>query len=292
MRDPSRNVYIPQMSLDPIFERQFERYWEYAQRRTGFTELFQGREQDRGSTLGEAELRTNKTEIRFKTIYNRFEEGWKELMFLTYYYDKKYMPKDIKIKVLGSADYQSLAELFPDGLSGKYDFSFSSEPLTDKARREADIERFYDKAMQNPLVANDEANSWGLLKLLSENMNIRNLEVYVKKPKSANALSAEESLQRILSGQYDLAPDPMIDANDYMIKIQAYMKTESYNNSDMKIKQAIITLLRRSAIMDRYQKQAMLDAMILEQGAQAEAMMSQIPQGGQSVPETGQAQVS
>ena len=66
-----RDVFIAERRVDPIFERQEEKYWDLAEYLTGLTELFQGREPDRQTTLGETMLRNNRSEIRFATLYKR-----------------------------------------------------------------------------------------------------------------------------------------------------------------------------------------------------------------------------
>lgn len=296
--NPRNNVYIPDMRFDPIFERQFERYWEYAQRRTGLTELFQGRTPDREQTLGEAQLRTNKTEIRFKTVYERFEQGFKELIELTYFFDKKYMPRDTKIKVLGATEYQTLDELFPKGVKGRYNFSFSSAPVTEKAQKNQDIRMFYAAVAPNPLVAGNPANDWKMMELLADSYGIRNLGAVIGKPKEANVLSPQEAIQRIMSGELDVMPDPGIDCNDYMLRIQMFMKGDAFADADPQTKQAIMLLLRRVDNIRVGQQMAAQDAMLLKQhigtqgpmgpGMPGEGMQGGNPggppQGGQGAP--------
>lgn len=278
--NPRQNVYIPDMKFDAIFERQFNLYWEYAQRRTGLTELFQGRSPDREQTLGEAQLRVNKTEIRFKTVYDRFEQGFKELLYLTYFYDKRWMPRDTKVKVLGATEYQTIEELFPKGFRGRYNFSFSSAPLTEKAARKNNIQNFVAIAMGSMLVANDRSAQWKLLDMLGEVNDVSNVGAIISKPKEANILSPQEAIQRIMSGQYDIMPDPGIDVNDYMLRIQMFMKSDAFKEGEPECQMAIQLLLRRVDNIRVGQQMAMQDAQMIRQKMMMEAAGAAMPGGG------------
>lgn len=285
--NPRQNVYIPDMRFDPIFERQFERYWEYAQRRTGLTELFQGRSPDHEQTLGEAQLRVNKTEIRFKTVYDRFEQGFKELVTLIYFYDKKYMPMDTKVKVLGATEYQSIKELFPDGIKGRYNFSFTSSPITEKAKERANTLQFYSMAAMTPLVINSPAAQWKLLEMAASSLDIRDIEALVAKPPQANILSPQEAIQRIMSGQFDVMPDPGIDVNDYNLRIQMFMKSDAFRGADPVTQQAVMLLARRVEKIRQGQQMAVMDAQILREKMMIEAHMGASMGGGPMGPGGG-----
>lgn len=271
--NPNQNIFIPSYDYGSIFQhyRSFDLYWEYAQRQTGLTELFQGRQQDRQTTLGEAEIRTNKAEIRFKVIYDRLEAGFSELLYLTYFYDRKWLPEDTVIKVLGTSDYKAVAEIFPEGISGLYNFRFSSAPLTEKAKRRNDIEQAYLKAMSMSMVANSDANQWKLLNWYWEELGFRNLGDVISKPKEANIMSPQEAIQRIMSGEYEIIPDPGIDAPDYILRLKSFMRSDTFKKAKQEEKQAIMTLLRRVDMIRMGQQLAIQDAQILKQRMAQEA---------------------
>lgn len=277
--DP-KAVEVLRIQADPIFERQEERYWDLAERDTGLTDLFQGREVDPNSTLGANVIRQNKTEIRFKSTYLRIEEFWKELLELTYYYVSIYTPSDKKIKILGTADFKTLKELFPDGIDGNYDFGFSSAPLTERAQAQQDKKDFCMGMFANPLVVNDVKSLWNVTKIYAEATNQRNLEGIVTKPDDANVLSPEQAIQRIVSGQ-EVIPMPQINGEAYVLQIQMFMMSEQFTEATPEIQQRMIQLLQRASVIRQGQLQAKLDAQIL---------MSRMAQMGQLPQQPGQPQ--
>lgn len=289
---PRENIFIPTYDFSPILnqERTYQLFWEYAQRRTGFTELFQGRAPNNRQTLGEAKLRTAKTEIRFSTVYKRFELGFSELLELTYFYDKKFLPKDTEIKVLGTNDYSTTNELFPDGLNGNYNFYFSSSPLSEREQLREDATMFYDKAMLNPAVNMNPANVYNVLKFYADAYNIPNFEVMVRMPPEAKAMTATEAIQRISSGQYDILPEPNIDAQEYIFELQKFMRTEKFSGADQRIQQGIQVLLRRAQQVLYGQNLALMDSMKLKSQMAADQQGTGIPQGNSPQPGLGNVQ--
>ena len=281
--NPRQNIFIPSYDYGSIFQhyRSFDLYWEYAQRRTGLTELFQGRAPERQTTLGEAELRTNKSDIRFKVIYDRMQEGFKELMNLTWHNMKK-LPKEIIVKVLGTSDYKSLQELFPKGMKFNYDYMFANEPLTEKAKKRQDSILYFERAMSTRIVLESSVNQWKLLDKLSKDFNIENV---IPKPKEANILSPQESIERIMSGQYDIVPDSQIDTQDYLIQMQSFIKTDTFQNASSEEKNAIVLLLRRVQNIDIGQKKAVEGVMALEQEMKAESLSRNIIPTNKRVPQ-------
>lgn len=264
--DPTRNVYIPNLQFNPIFERALDRYWEYAQRATGLTELFQGRQQDTSRTLGEAQLRTAKTEVRFKVIYKRLEEGLNELLNLTYFYDRKYMPDDVKVKVLGTSDFQTVKELFPEGLSGRYNFSFASEPDLERSQRKVNIYDFVLRASAMPIVQTSLGNQYKILELLAEVDGIRNIESIVRKPKEAGIISPQEAIQRLSNGE-KIEPSPNIDFEDYLVEFKMFTRSQAFEFLDEEIKRGVVEFMLKVESLRRGQIRGILDAMILKQGA-------------------------
>lgn len=260
-----KDVNVVRVTVDPIFERQEDRYWDLAERDTGLTELFQGRQQEQARTLGEASIRLNKSEIRFRDIYLRFEEFWKEAIELTYYYDRIYMPEDKKVKIIGTADYKAIKELFPKGLEGIYNFGFSSAPLTEKAERKQDKIQLGTWLKSDPLVMQNPGDNWRINKYVAEALNEKNLETLVSKPPEANVMSVEEAIQRIVSGQ-EVIPDPQIDAARYMMGIQMFTKTATFMELDEEAKTMLIQLFQRVQGIWQGQIKAQHDAMVLQQG--------------------------
>lgn len=259
--DP-KAVEVLRIQADPVMERQEDRYWDLAERDTGLTELFQGRAPDPRQTLGANVIRQNKTEIRFKAVYLRIEQFWKELIELTYYYNSIYLPKDKMVKVLGTSDYKSVGELFPEGIEGNFDFGFSSEPLTEKEAKKQDTINFCLGMFTNPVVLSNPRSMRNITKLWAEAHGQRNIDGLVEWPPESSALGADEAIQRIVSGQ-DVVPSPHIDAEQYIVSIQMFMQSEAFTESDQGVQQRMARLLERVKAIREGQMQSALDAIIL-----------------------------
>mgnify|MGYP001578000886 CR=1 FL=1 len=281
-------VVFRQVSVNPIFERQEDKYWELAERLTGLTELFQGRQAGRAGTLGEAVLRTNRSEIRFGTLYKRIEEGYIRMLRVLYAYDLD-LPRETIVNILGTSEFTTIEALFPEGIRGKYDFAFSSAPITETQEQKNNDIQFYSGGLANPIVQQDPGNMWRIFKVYAEALGQKNFEALIKKPKEADVLSAEEAIQKIMSGMLDIVPDAGIDADRYVTKIQLFAKTEFFANSKPEQKQALSQLFNRARAIQEGRKQLMADMQVLR-GVGEQAQLQQAGGGGgngQPIP-TGQ----
>ena len=121
-----------------------------------------------------------------------------------------------------------------------------------------------------------------MLDKLSKDFNIENV---IPKPKEANILSPQESIERIMSGQYDIVPDSQIDTQDYLIQMQSFIKTDTFQNASSEEKNAIVLLLRRVQNIDIGQKKAVEGVMALEQEMKAESLSRNIIPTNKRVPQ-------
>ena len=271
----SKIDWEPNQYVNPGFERQLDYCWDLAERKTGLTELFQGRQGSRTKTLGEAELRSNRAEVRFSTLFDRFGYGWKKTCQLVYFYDDKFIDRTKKVKVIGYADYKSIDELFPktEGgsqglqLGGNYDFEFGGSPVTEIEKQKQDDVEFCLAQMTNPIVINNPANLWRVTEKMAQARGIENVETIITKPSEANIMSAQEAIERIVSGQTDILPRPGIDLANYLFEIQLFAKTETFQTLDPPQKQALQVLFQRVQAMQQAAMQAQHDLQILQAGA-------------------------
>lgn len=274
-----RDIVFQEINVNPIFERQEDRYWDLAERLTGLTELFQAVQPDSSSTLGEAVLRNNRAEIRFARLYKQVEVGFKKLISLIYFYDQKFLRDDVKVKILGTSDIQSMSEIFPDGIQGKYDYSFSSKPITETQIDRDNAIAFYLNMKDNPIVAANEANLYRVSKVYADAMGQNNFESLVSKPKSADTLTAEEAINLIMSGRREILPDPAIDAERYIFKIQMHMRSQSFQLADDEMKTAFVKLLVYAMSIREGQIDALTDVRIIQEFARSSGQQAQIPSG-------------
>lgn len=272
------DINIVRVQADPIFERQEDRYWDMAERDTGLTEIFQGRSPSSSQTATATVARGNKSEIRFKSVDKRIEKFWKELLSLNYYYDRIYMPPDKKIKVIGVADYKKIKELFPDGLQGDYDFGFSNPNIQEVEQQKMEKRELALNWLANPLVVNDPGALWKIAKMQGEAYGERNTEAFITKPQEADILSADEAIQRIVSGQ-EVIPSPFIKAAEYLMKIQMFFKTDTFQALEDQEKMNLMMLLQRVQAIYQGQMKAQADAQILQQGMMMQQQAAQQAEG-------------
>ena len=284
IRNPN-TINWERVEMGAILERgrQLDVLWDKAERLSGFTPIFQGRQPERDETLGAVQLRTNKADVRFSTIFERMNRGWNEFVNLVYYYDDKYMPREKKVRLLGTNDFQTVDELFPHdgegkygvGLTGKFDFEFSGKPRSEIERKNFNVIQAIDKVMQDPGIGDNVGNVYRLRKRQFEAFGIDDFEMLVMRPPDANILSPEEAINRAMSGQKEVMPELTIDAQYWSTRIKMFMRSESFKMAPVNYQGVLEQLLGRVEAIRKGQVRALQDAAILRQG-----QPGQVPVGG------------
>lgn len=231
--------------------------WELGERLVGLNDITQGFADDPGRTLGETRLRTARGDLRFKSLFNRFDRGWKKTMDIFFYYDNKFMPRDKKVRVLGVDDFKSIEELFPSedekafgiGVEGKFDYSLAGSPINEQEMDKENIKAWAREEILNPLAQIDEGNLWRIGEKRAEAYGIRNYETIITKPQGAKMISPEEAVQRVVSGQYNYEPRPGIDLQGYIVELQMFMRTETFAGLPQKGQMATVILFKRVMAM-------------------------------------------
>lgn len=282
--------WAPQPPVERGFERKMFDLWSQAERLTGLIDVVQGASTKSGRTLGETEIRRSGADTRFKAILNRFEYGWKNSIDIIYQYNNLYVPRDKKLRILGYTDLQTIDELFPAdnlvgeniglGLTGKYDFKFGGNVVSEKEDEENKKIRAYELGITNPLVISNPANLWRFTnEYLAKPLGIRNFENVVSKPKETYIYTPEEFIQRVISGQYDMDVRPGIDAYRYIFEIQLFMKRETFKTLPEEGKATLMDAIRKATLIQQAERMAQLDMSIVKQG------MQQGQQGMQPMPQ-------
>lgn len=275
-------IQYDQTNMSAIIERgnYVEKLWDRAERLTGFTDLFQGREPERRLTATTDKIRTAKAENRFKAILNRFGIGWGKTCDLIYYYDDRYVPRHKVARVLGSTEYKSVDELFPGKANAKLpEFGFNLNAkfnfkLAGKSQSEVDDENdiklaFTDKILNTPFAQN-LAVLYRALKVQADIIDFAEFERIVPKPPEADEISYEELMQRIESGEKDIQPSPYGEFTSQIIKIQLFMKTDKFKEMDDRKKSVLLSYLKRLQGAEMGAKLHQLNQM-----AQADPMVAQ-----------------
>jgi hypothetical protein len=263
--------FEPVYPVERGFDRERMNLWMEAERLTGIADVIQGASTKSGRTLGETEIRTQAAGVRFNALFSRYEKGWKETMNILYEYQNRYVPREKKIKILGYTELTTIDEIFPQtetgyglGLKSSMDFCFSGRPVIEREQEKEDFIRFYQEAMLNPIVQSNPANFWRLLDERAKVAGIRNLDSMISKPKEVDILSAQEYIQRVMSGQYNLPIRPGIDAENYMFEIQLFIQNESFQTLDQRAQMALMKALQQAQAIRQMEIQAEMDYMTVK----------------------------
>lgn len=263
------------------FERQYQTMWVEAQQLSGLIDISYG-QPTKDQTLGQTQIRTYRADIRFASIVARYGEGFKDTMDLIYHYDNKFMPTETKIKVVGYADYMKLSEIFPDGngrryglgIEGKFDFSIGGSAVTEVQKQIEDKKLFYSTQLAMPDVIQNPATAWKMRNELAELQGIRDFETVMTKPKEALILSAQEAVQRVISGQTDVQMRPGIDTDSYIFEIELTMRSEMFQGISPEGQQALMKMRQIAYVMRAAEMQAQQDLMLIQQRQQADQQAS------------------
>lgn len=295
-------TFEPQPAVERGFDQERFNLWMQAERLTGLIDVVQGASTKSGRTLGETEMRQNSAGVRFNSLFTKYEKGFKQTANIIYQYQNLYVSRSKKVKLIGYEDYQTVGELFPhdaidensqttEGLgidpNINYNFGFSNKPISERDREDQDFNEYYEAAMLNPITASSPANLWRLLAEKAERCGVRNHDIIIQKPKEVNIFSAQNFIERVMSGQVNIQLRPGVDANDYILEINLFMQTDMFLDMDDRQKIALMRALQQAQIIWKMEQQALMDVHQLD-APMMQAQGQGQPQGNQQQPAGGQ----
>lgn len=244
-------ITFEQPNIAAIIERgnQIDRLWDKAERRTGLTEIFQGLTPERRQTATTDRLRNNKAENRFKTLLKNYGVGWRNTANIIYELTDRNIPKKKLIMILGSADYSSTKQIFPQkdapafgmGLNAQFNFSLAAITQGEKDEQDARHTEFLNETIK--IFGNDKAALWKSYRAKAELINFKDWERIVSKPPEADIMAIDEVFQRIESGETGLQPSPFMTdqilLEYFRYRIRAHMITDRYKNYPPEQKQEL-----------------------------------------------------
>ena len=249
---PMKNVNSivwEQVNIAPIMERKDEirNLWLDAERISGFSDLWQGVNSRQTNTLGQDVLRSKKADIRFKTVQEYVDDAWKRTNNKIYEYVNRYMPRDVKVKILGSNEFVSIEKLFPApdpangltqglGLSGNYDFSIANKSVDDQEREDQNTSMLAGMLLSDSRAMQDLGNWYRTWKMKAEAIGFKNFGKIISKPKEADILTPDEVVECIMSGEKDIQPSVYADPSTYEERIRMYMRTGNFKEAPLEIK--------------------------------------------------------
>ena len=260
----SKMDFAPQLPIPAWAYQRLGHIWDMAERKCGVTELVQGVQGGRSNTATSDTFRVNYTEVRFSDHFDRSEEGFAKLMNIIYHYDDLYMDRNKKIKLAGYNDYQTIGEIFKSdkelnagfGLEGNFDFYFAGKPKTEQDQERQNEREFLSLLLPVPKqVVQQNWNAWQHLAL---NYGFRKLPSIVPKPLEADAMDAQEAIQRIMSGQ-TVEPRPGIDTMGYVTAIEYFARTDMFRAMPPDQKMKLQQLYGRVKSIQEAENQALAD---------------------------------
>lgn len=240
-----------EVNLAPVLSERAEIRDLYlqAERVLGITDLMQGvgtSTTDR--TLGQAILRTKKADIRFTSIKDLVTYHWHRKIEKIYQYDNLYMPRDVKIKVLGSRRYEVLDKLFPRdktsdvqggdfglGLTGRFDFYIANKSIDEQENDNQRRAAFYGAAGADPVFGVDKGNHYRCLEEQAESNEIYDFDTVIKRPMEADSLTPDEVINRLMDGD-EVQPDPNVNPGEYARAIEVYMHSGNFKDAPEEIR--------------------------------------------------------
>ena len=281
--------YEPLPPRERGFETEVQRMWVEAQQLLGAIDISYGGQAKRDERLGQTRERIGAAGIRFSAIFKRMERGFKDSLKLIHKANNKFMDRKTKVKVIGYADYKTIDELFPRedgeqtglGIEGQYDFAFGGVAITEREEEKQNRIQFYSAMSADQTVMVNPHDSWNVKEQLAEAFGIRDLETVITKPAQALVLSAQEYIQRVVSGQTDIPLRPGLDTDSYIFEIELFMRSETFMALDQPLQMELMKGLKLVYVMRAAEMRAMMDLQLVQQKQMAGQQAAQIDQMAQ-----------
>lgn len=222
-------------NIAPILarERSIDRLWREAEQLDGFTELFQGLQTRASNTLGADRIRFTQSQGRFRTLLNTFGVGWQNTQRIQYFFNDRYMPRKKAVKILGSADYKNVEQVFPKEDQTVFGLGFAANlnySVAGKTQDEVDYENATHEKFLNEIISlygKDIAVVYKAMQEKADMIDYKRFEVVVNRPIEVDDIGVDEMLQRIESGEKEVIPSPVIDrlkAMQYIVTLEMFRR--------------------------------------------------------------------
>lgn len=260
----------PQPPIERGFAQERAMLWEQGERLTGVIDITQGRASSfGGKTLGEIEIRSARADVRFSTIFKRFEKQFRDAVQNIYELDDIYFPENKFMDVVGyQSEGYTMNEIFPkkNGKLEDYNFRFSGYLQSDKNVENEKKYGFLTAQMTSRLVDSDPSNIWRVSKEMAEISGVKNFGEIVSRPKETRIIGVDEFIQRVISGEKNIQIRPGIDADDYVFEIQLFMRSQTFQNLEPFQQKLLVDALRRAYVMGVAERKAQATVQMMMQG--------------------------
>lgn len=297
MKNAASIITKPSPNLPAMMERHkhIQEMWNAAERITGLTDVFQGMDSHTKMTLGSDLLRQKHADLRFNHLLKKINQGWKKTANNLYYYIDKYMPRNEKVKVLGTEEFSTIEQLFPLSntespntsyglqIGGKFDFNLAGKSVTDKDIDSKNQAMMADQILSDPAYMQDRGIRWKAYNAKADAIDFRGLEDIIPKPAEAMIFTPQEVINEIMSGNINILPNPSVDQAEYDVDIKMFMRTENFKMADPVKQQMFTRYLLIADVIRMAQMKAWQDFNVVE-GLKGQMAMA----GGQDMAMAGQ----
>jgi hypothetical protein len=266
-----------QTNVNAIMERgrHVDQLWLKAERVSGFTDLDQGLSV-RDNTATTDLLRQKRADRRFSRSLMLVNRSWKETCDQLYLYIDKYMPRDQKVKILGTNTFSTIDQIFkpkdpkaivsPYGLQlgGKFDFNLAGKNQTEVEIDDKNTVMMCDSILADPNYMQDKGIRWKLYNRKAEALGFEGFGELIPKPAEADILSPQETIDAIMSGDVNVLPNPTINPQPYDFAIKAFMRSENFKMADDTAKKIFTRYLYILDIIRQSQVQSFNDFNMIE----------------------------
>jgi len=234
-------VTLEERNIAAIIERgnYLDRIWDKAWQRASLADVQQKVGTLKSDTATADLLRIKQSDKTSRALLNTYNIGFRRTAEIQYELTDRHMPRKMFLDILGSADFVNVNQFFPNAEGGeglnlgrRFNFSLAGRSYSDKLEEDERTLTVTAEILASPF-GQDKAVLWRTMKKRAEINRFREFDTFVPRPPEADVISVEELLQRIESGETEIAPSPLTDkvTIDYqMFRVGAFQRTDRFKN--------------------------------------------------------------
>lgn len=245
--DRGTRITVEQRNIAAIVEREktIDKQWDKAWMRASLADVQQRIGRIKSDTLGADRMRQRQADKTSLVLLNNYNIGVRRTTEIQYELTNRGIPRKKLMSILGSLDFVNANQLFPEvegsnsfgmGLDRKFIFAIAGKPRSVQDEEDADTLKMTAE-IASSVFGKDKPTMWKVLKRRSEIRRFAEYDTIVPRPAGVDIISIEEVLQRIESGETEMAPSPVtpMDVIEYqMFRINKFKITNRYRNYDQR----------------------------------------------------------
>ncbi len=194
VRDPSRNIYMPQMPEDPrILMEMIKLIMDLVERTTANSDAVQGQvSQTANTTAFEVQQALVRSGVRFDLIYKRLRSQLEPMFGYIHQLLVRFMPYEKEVRIMGEqalADgFSRLYSIHKGRVQGQYDFTLRGNSITQEAAQLQKDQQMFAMFSQDPYISYKPESAYYLRYPLVQHFNSKLVEKILPKPEEVQEL--------------------------------------------------------------------------------------------------------